>query len=102
MLTSPEALCAIAGMLAVTVAIKASGLLLANRLPQTGFIAAWMRHIPGAVLASLVAPAIVTGSPAEVVAALATALMFLLTRNLFAAMATGVVAVLLVRMALHL
>jgi branched chain amino acid efflux pump len=102
MLTSPEALIAMAGMVLVTLAIKASGLLLANRLPQTGFVAAWMRHIPGAVLASLVAPAIVTGSPAEVVAALATALMFLLTRNLFAAMATGVIAVFLVRMALHL
>jgi len=102
MLTSPEALIAMAGMVLVTMAVKVSGLLLANRLPQTGFIAAWMRHIPGAVLASLVAPAIVTGSPAEVVAALATALMFFVTRNLFAAMATGVVAVFLVRQALQL
>ena len=102
MLTSPEALIAMAGMVLVTLAVKVSGLLLANRLPQTGFIAAWMRHIPGAVLASLVAPAIVTGSPAEVVAALATALMFFVTRNLFAAMATGVVAVFLVRQALQL
>ena len=102
MLTSPEALIAIAGMVLVTTAIKVSGLLLANRLPQSGFIAAWMRHIPGAVLASLVAPAIVTGSAAEVVAALATALVFFVTRNLFAAMATGVVAVFLVRQALQL
>ena len=102
MLTSPEALIAMAGMVLVTMAVKVSGLLLANRLPQTGFIAAWMRHIPGAVLASLVAPAIVTGSPAEIVAALATALMFFVTRNLFAAMATGVVAVFLVRQALQL
>lgn len=102
MLTSPEALIATAGMVLVTMAVKVSGLLLANRLPQTGFIAAWMRHIPGAVLASLVAPAIVTGSPAEIVAALATALMFFVTRNLFAAMATGVVAVFLVRQALQL
>lgn len=100
MLTSPEALLAIAGMLLVTVAIKASGLLLANRLPQTGFIAAWLRHIPGAVLASLVAPAVATGGPAEAVAAAATALVFILTRNLFAAMAMGVIAVFLLRMAL--
>jgi uncharacterized membrane protein len=100
MLTSPEALLAIAGMLAVTLAIKASGLLLANRLPQTGFFAAWLRHIPGAVLASLVAPAVVTGGPAEALAAAATALVFVITRNLFAAMATGVLAVFLLRMAL--
>ena len=100
MLTSPEALFTIVGMAIVTIAIKASGLLLANRLPQAGFFAAWLRHIPGAVLASLVAPAVVTGRPAEAIAAAATALMFLLTRNLFAAMATGVAAVFLVRLAL--
>lgn len=100
MLASPEALITIAGMVLVTVAIKASGLLLANRLPQTGFVAAWLRHIPGAVLASLVAPAVVTGSIAEAIAAGATALVFFFTSNLFAAMTTGVVAVFLVRMAL--
>ena len=102
MLTSPEALIAIAGMAVVTMAIKAGGLTLANRLPQTGFFAAWLRHIPGAVLAALVAPAIVTGGPAEAIAAGATAVMFFFTRNLFAAMATGVVVIFLVRQALHL
>jgi uncharacterized membrane protein len=100
MLTSPETLLAIAGMVFVTVAIKASGLLLANRLPQTGFVAAWLRHIPGAVLASLVAPAIVSGSLADAIAAAATALAFILTRNLFAAMAAGVATVFLARLAL--
>ena len=34
----------------------------------------WMKHIPGAVLASLVAPAILAGGPAEAIAAAATAL----------------------------
>jgi uncharacterized membrane protein len=101
MLTSPEALIAIAGMVAVTIAIKVSGLLLANRLPQTGFVAAWMRHIPGAVLASLVAPAIATGSFADAIAAAATALVFILTRNLFAAMTAGIVVVFLARMLLQ-
>jgi uncharacterized membrane protein len=100
MLSSPEALIAILGMALVTFAIKAGGLLLANRLPREGFAAAWLRHIPGAVLAALVAPAIATGKPAEALAAAATALVFLLTRNLFAAMATGVAAVYLTRLAL--
>ncbi|WP_375452454.1 AzlD family protein [uncultured Devosia sp.] len=100
MLASPEALVTIAGMLLVTLAVKASGLLLANRLPQTGFIAAWLRHIPGAVLASLVAPAIATGNAAEALAAAVTTLVFLLTRNLFVTMAAGVLAVFLARMAL--
>ena len=96
--TTPEAVIAILGMALVTIAVKASGLLLADRLPRDGFAAAWLRHIPGAVLAALVAPALVTGSPAEVVAAIATGGIFILTRNLFAAMATGVVTVYLMRL----
>ncbi|QDZ11736.1 AzlD family protein [Devosia ginsengisoli] len=96
--TTPEAVIVILGMALVTIAVKASGLLLADRLPRDGFAAAWLRHIPGAVLAALVAPALVTGSPAEVVAALATGGIFILTRNLFAAMATGVITVYLVRL----
>ena len=98
MLTSPEALLAIFGMALVTFAIKAGGLLLATRLPRTGFAAAWLRHIPGAVLASLVAPALVTGSPAEIIAAAITAVVYFLTRNLLAAMAAGVLAVYLARL----
>ncbi|SEQ30118.1 Uncharacterized membrane protein [Devosia sp. YR412] len=98
MWTSPEALIAILGMALVTFAVKAGGLLLANRLPRHGFAAAWLKHIPGAVLASLVAPAIVTGSPAELIAAAATALVFVATRSLLPAMAAGVLAVYLARL----
>lgn len=100
MLTSPEAIFAILGMALVTLAIKAGGFLLADRLPRTGFAADWLRHVPGAVLASLVAPALVTGSAADAIAAAATAAVFIATRNLFAAMATGVLMVYFARMAL--
>lgn len=96
--TSPEALIAILGMAMVSFAVKAGGLLLANRLPTDGFAAAWLRHIPGAVLAALVAPALVTGSPAEIIAAAATALVYVVTRNLLAAMAAGVLVVYFARM----
>lgn len=98
MWTSTEALIAILGMALVTFAIKAGGLLLANRLPRHGFAAAWLKHIPGAVLASLVAPALVTGSAAEVIAAAATALVYVTTRSLLPAMAAGVLAVYLARL----
>lgn len=98
MFTSPEAVLAILGMALVTIAIKAGGLLLADRLPRDGFAAAWLRHIPGAVLAALVAPALVTGSLAEVTAAVATGTIFVLSRNLFAAMAGGVLTVYLMRL----
>ena len=98
MYTSPEACLAIIGMALATIAIKASGLLLADRLPRDGFAAAWLKHIPGAVLAALVAPALVSGSMAEVVAAMATGLVFIVSRNLFAAMASGVLTIYLMRL----
>ena len=97
---SLEALIAILGMAAATFAIRAGGLLLANRLPTTGFIASWLKHVPGAVLASLIAPAILAGGAAEAIAAAATALIYIVSRNLFAAMLGGVLAVYLARLAL--
>ncbi len=105
---SLEALVTILGMAAVTYAIRAAGLLLADRLPAQGFVANWMKHVPGAVLAALVAPAVLAvapgGSltdaflPAETVAAVAVALVYVGTRNLFAAMAGGVLVVFAMRM----
>jgi uncharacterized membrane protein len=100
MTTSPEALTAIALMGIATFAIRIAGLLLADRLPREGFVAAWLRHIPGAVLAALVAPAIASGSLAEVVAAVATTLAFIATRSLIAAMLAGVAVVYLARLVL--
>lgn len=95
-----EALIAILAMAVVTFAIRAGGLLLADRLPATGFVAAWMRHIPGAVLAALIAPAIADGGPAEFAAAIVTAAAYLLARNLLVAMIAGVGAVYLLRLLL--
>jgi len=97
---SLEALIAILGMAAVTFVIRSGGLLLANRLPTTGFVASWMKHVPGAVLAALVAPAILSGGAAEAIAAAVTALIYIVSRNLFAAMLGGVLAVYLARLAL--
>jgi len=95
-----EALVTILGMAAVTFGIRAGGYLLAERLPDSGFFAAWLRYIPGAVLAALVAPALAEGGPAEWIAAAATALVFALSRSLLAAIAGGVLTVWLVRLAL--
>jgi uncharacterized membrane protein len=97
---SPEALLTILGMAAITFAIRAGGLLLADRLPRTGFVAAWMKHLPGAVLAALVAPAVVGGGLAEIIAAAVTLGAYLASRNLFVAMIAGVLAVVLARMLL--
>jgi branched-subunit amino acid transport protein len=105
---SLEALIAILGMAAVTFAIRAGGLLLANRLPSTGFVANWLKHVPGAVLAALIAPALFAVAPgkpladailpAETAAALVVVAIYVASRNLFAAMAGGVLAVYLMRL----
>jgi uncharacterized membrane protein len=97
---SLEALVTILAMAAVTFAFRAGGLLLANRLPTTGFVASWMKHLPGAVLAALVSAAILGGGAAEDIAAALTALIYLLSRNFFAAIAGGVLAVYLARVVL--
>jgi uncharacterized membrane protein len=88
-----ESLVTILGMALVTYAIRAGGFLIAERLPSTGFVALWLRHIPGAVLASLVAPAVVNGGPAEWIASAAATLAYVLSRNIFATIVVGVIAV---------
>ncbi|MCS6761960.1 MAG: AzlD domain-containing protein [Candidatus Devosia symbiotica] len=100
MWTSFEALLAIAGMALVSLLTKVGGLLLAHHLPRHSRAAAWLRHIPGGVLAALVAPALITCNPAEIIAAAAAALVYILSRNMFAAMAIGVLVIYLARTAL--
>ncbi len=94
---SLASLLTILGAAIVTFAIRAGGLLLAERLPQTGFVALWLKYIPGAVLASLVAPAVINGGPADWIASAAATLGFVLTRNLLATIVIGVAAVFIAR-----
>lgn len=94
---SLESLFAILGMAAVTYAIRAGGFLIAERLPSTGFVAQWMRNIPGAVLAALIAPEVVKGGPVAWIATLAAALVYLATRNVFVTIVGGVLATFLLR-----
>jgi uncharacterized membrane protein len=92
-----DALLTILGAALVTFAIRAGGLLLADRLPQTGFAAVWLKHLPGAVMASLVAPLVINGGPAEWIASAAATLGYVLTRNLLATIVIGVAAVFIAR-----
>jgi branched-subunit amino acid transport protein len=94
---SVEALIAILGMAAVTYAIRAGGFLIAERLPARGFMALWMRNIPGAVLAALIAPDVLKGGPTTWIAAAAATLVYLGTRNVFATIVGGVLAMVLLR-----
>src|SRR5215217_7998802 len=91
------AMLTILGMAAVTYATRAGGLWLMGRVHLTPRIEAWLRHVPGAVLAALVAPGVFTAGPADALAALATALVAARTRNFLLAIAVGVGAVVLLR-----
>jgi branched-subunit amino acid transport protein len=94
---SLDAVLAILGMAAVTYAIRAGGFLIAGRLPTSGFMALWMRNIPGAVLAALIAPDVVRGGPAAWLATAAATLVYFATRNVFATIVGGVLAMFLLR-----
>jgi uncharacterized membrane protein len=93
----PDALLAILGMAAVTYAIRAGGFLIAGRLPARGFVALWMRNIPGAVLAALIAPDLLRGGPAAWLATALATFVYLTTRNVFATIVGGVLAMFLLR-----
>ena len=97
MLADPVAVLTILGMAAVTYMTRAGGLWLMGRVPLSPRVEAWLRHVPGAVLAALVAPSIFTAGPAEALAALATTLVAARTRNFLLAIAVGVAAVVLLR-----
>jgi len=84
-------------MALATYATRAVGLWLASRLPMSGRVEAWLGYIPGAILISLVAPVVVSGGPAEALAALAVVAVALKTGNLLLSMLTGVGAVLILR-----
>lgn len=94
---APGALIAIVLMAAVTFAIRASGLVLAERLPRSGFLADWLKAVPGAVLAALVAPGLVSGNLAEIGAAACVITAHVATRNLLVAMVAGVLGIVVLR-----
>lgn len=90
-------LLAIVLMALTTYATRAGGLWLASRFDLSERAGAWLDQIPGAILVSLVAPAVLTGGPAEALAALAVVVVAVRTASLPAAMVTGVVAVVVLR-----
>jgi uncharacterized membrane protein len=93
----PGTLFAIVLMALATYATRAGGLWLASRFDLSERAGAWLDQIPGAILVSLVAPAILMGGPVEVLAALVVVLVSLRTGSLPAAMVIGVGTVLALR-----
>ena len=88
---------AIVLMALATYATRAGGLWLASRLDLSGRVEAWLGYIPGAILVSLVAPAVLASGLAEALAGLAVVLVAIRTASLPLAMVVGVGAVVLFR-----
>jgi uncharacterized membrane protein len=91
----------ILGMALVTYATRAGGFWLMGLVTPSPRIEAWLRQIPGAVLVAIVAPTVLASSLAETLAALATVLVAIRTKNVLAAMLIGVAAVFLLRLILR-
>ncbi len=86
------AIATILGMALATYATQAGGLWLMGRVTPSPRIESWLRHIPGAVLMSIVAPAALASGPADAAAALFTAVVAARTRNLLLSIMLGVAA----------
>ena len=92
-----ETLLTILGMALVTYATRVTGLWLLGRMQPSARLERWLRHIPGAVLVSIVVPMAAAGGPAEWLALAATAFTAVRTRSMLAAMIVGVAVVVLAR-----
>ena len=91
---------AITGMALVTYLSRAAGLAVMSRLSVSGRLERFMKAIPAAILASIVAPSALAAGPAEALATLATGVVAWRFRNLPLAMAVGVALVLGLRLLL--
>jgi uncharacterized membrane protein len=84
----------ILGMALATYVSRAAGLMLMRRMTPGPRMERFMRAIPGAILASIIAPSALTAGPAEIIATAVTALTAWRYRNLPLAMLAGVAVVL--------
>lgn len=93
-------LATILGMAVATYASRAAGLMLMSRISPGPRLTRFMHAIPGAILASIVAPSALAAGPAEAAATAVTALTAWRFGNLPLAMCAGVGAVLALRLLL--
>ena len=90
----------ILGMALVTYATRAGGFWLMGLVTPSPRIEAWLKQIPGAVLVAIIAPTVLASSVAETLAAVATVLVAIRTKNVLIAMLVGVATVALLRIVL--
>ena len=80
-----------------TFAIRLSGVLIGQRIPQHGALARGLSALPGCLIVSLVAVSLLSGGPREWEAGLVAVAVAITTRNLPITMATGIAAIWLLR-----
>lgn len=80
----------ILGMAVVTYATRAGGIWLMRQVTLSPRLEAWLRHLPGAVLISIIAPLTLADGLPSLLATLATVLVAIRTQNLLLAILTGV------------
>jgi len=86
----PQTLLAILAMALGSYATRAGGLWLMRRIKLSSGVEAWLNHLPGAIIAAVVAPGVLAAGPAEALAGLATVVVAARTRSLPLAMLVGV------------
>jgi uncharacterized membrane protein len=88
----------ILGMACATYATRAGGLWLMSRVTISKRVEAWLRHIPGTIVMSIVAPEVISGGYAELLGVLVTVLAAVRTGNLLLSMIMGVSVVWVLRL----
>ena len=87
----------ILGLAAGTFAARLGGIVLGRRLPERGGWARALDTLPGTLIVALVAGQLLAGGPAEWIAGALAAGAAIATRSLVLTMATGILAVYLLR-----
>jgi uncharacterized membrane protein len=82
----------------ITYTFRLGGLLLADRLPQTGPLRYFLDALPGTILVSLVVPSALNTGWQGLIGVVACLGIYFRTKNLLLTMITGVIAVYLVRL----
>lgn len=82
---------------AITYAFRFGGLMLADRLPQTGPVRRFLNALPGTILLSLVVPAASHAGWIGVFGLVACLAVYLKSKNLLLTMMGGVLAVWIIR-----
>ncbi|KZD05392.1 AzlD family protein [Oceanibaculum pacificum] len=91
------ALYTILAMTAITYATRAGGFWLMRFVPLSGRVEAWLKSIPGAVIAAVVAPAVFASGWIEALGLLLAVIAIRVTRQELVAIIVGIGSVALLR-----